>query len=41
MSFVIKSLYGEEYKKSFDPNLIWEENAVKFAKAKGLLREDI
>lgn len=41
LSFVIKSLYGEEYKKSFDPNLIWEENAVKFAKAKGLLREDI
>ncbi len=41
LSFVIKSLYKKEYDKTYDNKLVWEENAIKFAKAKGLLREDI
>lgn len=39
--FILKSLYSEDYNKSYDKNYSWEENAISFAEDIEILKEEV
>lgn len=41
LGFILWALYKNEYEKSKDANLSWQQNAINFAKWKNILREEI